>query len=300
MVNQKKFITLVFGIIAVVMAIVCSLLFTQAVQKDFDSSIGHFAQGSVLMTASFAIMVAGAVIGIIPAFLVKGVCVDTKAGAGISVSFVSVFAGALLLASSVFGFADPGVTLPEKYSFLTTLAGVFGCIGAASMLLFAMQGAYRSKMAKLFSMFIPLYFIIRVLELYFDTSDAFNSTTKLVSQLVFVAFSLMSTFDCGLYLERPVLGKLIFGCIVSVVMGAPLGVASLVTQFTNPGSFALSVVDTCMITGFSLLAAIKLYHIAMSFKLCEEAECDGTDEAVAEAESDTATDVKDAEEADEQ
>ena len=132
MVNQKKFITLVFGIIAVVLAIVCSLLFIQAVQKDFDSSIGHFADGSSLLTAVIAIMTAGAVIGIIPVFLVRGVCVDTAAGAGVTVSFVSVFAGALLLASSVFGFADAGVVLPEKYAFLTTVSGVFGCLGAFS------------------------------------------------------------------------------------------------------------------------------------------------------------------------
>ena len=294
MVNQKKFITLVFGIIAVILAIVCSFLFIQAVQKDFDTDIGHFAKESPYIIASVAIMLGGSVLGLIPALLARGVCLDTKAGAGVAVSFVSVFAGALLLASSVFGFVDQGITLPEKYAVLTTVSGVIGCLGAFSMLLFAMQGAYRSKLAKLFSMFIPLYFILRVLELYFDTSVAFNSTTKMIAQLAFVAFSLMCVFDSGLYLGKPSLGKFIFGCTASIVIGAPLGIAALTAQFTKPGSFAVSVVDTCMICGFALFAAVKLYHVARSLT-----ECPADEEEAPETEKENAAEDA-AEEADEQ
>lgn len=264
--NNKKLLILVFGIIAVALAVIGSVLLVTAVGSEYDISIGHFAVDAVLAPVAFAVMAVGAVLGVVLSFLVKGVSVDTSRGAGLVLSFVSVFSGALILAAAVFGFFDPGAVLAHKYQPLIYIAGVVGIAGALGTLIFAMSGSYKTKLAKGLSLCFPVYFILRVLILYFDTHDAVNGSVKVMTQLMFIAYALFATFDSGLYIGKKVTGRYFFGCIAAVAVGAPVGIASVITQFTVADVFRFSVVDTCMVCGVAILAAVKLFHAAMALK----------------------------------
>ncbi len=269
---QKKFIIIIFGIISIFLAAVSAFLLIRGVQTEYDAAIGHFSADAVFAPIAFVLMILGTVLGIVPAFLMKGVKADSSRGAGIALSFVSVFAGALILASSVFGFFDSGVELSENYRFLSGLGGVVGIAGAVAMLIFAMSGAFKTRLSRMLSMLVPLYFIIRVLLLYFDSSGAVNSTAKMATQTAFIAFALLATFDAGMYIGREILRRYIFGAIFAVSVGLPVGIAALITQFTIPGCFNLSVVDTCMVCGFAAYSAVKLFHLALSLKDAEHTD----------------------------
>ncbi len=294
MTDKKRKLVLIFGIITVIIAAIGCAMLVLAVNNEFEADIGHFAADAKYAPFAMALMALGVPLGIALPVAVGKAKIKHGRSAGMLLCFISVFTAALLLAASIFTIFDDSVKVDRGYSFLPYVSMLLGVAGAIAMLTFAVSGSYRTIFAQAISFAIPLYFIIRVLILYFDQEAAINSSVKIMTQIAFISFALFFTFDSGLYVGKDkILRRYLFGSVVALTVGAPVAVASLVTMFTHPGCFELNVVDSCMVSAIVLTIAAKLHHIAFSVTADEadeqaeeehEAEPENEDKAEAEIE----------------
>ena len=267
--NSKKMLVLVSAIVALVLAAVGAAMIFMAVSGEYDASIGHFAANSVFAPIAYGVMGAGVVLAIVLAFLMRGSRVLHGKNAGAFLSFASVFAAILMIASVAFSFFDSSVSIEASYNTFVYFEVLFGVGGAVALFVFALAGSYRTNVAKALSFCLPLYFVMRTLILYFDKTVAINSPVKVITQLAFVVFALFSAFDAGVYVgKEKILPRYLFGCISAISVGGTVSVAALVSQFSVEGCFELSVVDTCMLLAFFLFVCAKTHHIA--FAVAEE------------------------------
>ncbi len=271
--NNKKMLILISAIIALAIAAVGGILLILAVCGEYDIDVGHFAADAVYAPFAYGALGAGVVLALVLAFLSGKSRIMHGKNAGAFLSFASVFAAILLIASVVFSFVDRSTVVEEGYNTFVYAAVAFGIGGAVALFMFALSGSYRTKLAKVLSFCLPLYFVMRTLILYFDKTVAINSSVKIITQLAFVAFALFAIFDAGVYVGREkILPRYLFGCVCAQTVGGSVSIAALVSQFTVAGSFELSVVDTCMLLAFFLLVCAKMHHIAFAVAEAKTAE----------------------------
>ncbi len=260
------------GIASAALGVLGFLFLLIAVLKEYDVSIGHFAKGAVLAPIAYGICIVGVIAAVFAGFVTKDFKIMHGKNAGVFLSFTSALSAILMIASVILTYVE---YTSNGYSLTTInyLSVLFGIMGAAALILFLFYGAYRTQASQLLSYAIPVYFIFETLVQYFDKTTAINSPLKILSQLAFVSYAVMTTFDCGLYIgKKNILPKYIFACMASITLGTAVSLTIIVCQFVKPESCNITVVESCLACAFALLAAAKLHHILFSIKSEEKKE----------------------------
>lgn len=269
--NINRARSTVFFAISVALSVVSALFLTFAVMQEYEAAIGHFSRGAMFAPAVYVVLAAAFLLGIASAFLFKKVTPDTSAKAGPFPVFCHAVCAFMIVATVVFDKitapqAQAQVALPLVIAYYAFSIGA-----AAALIMYALQGGYRTNASKLLSFCPVIYCAVQTLILYFDKTTAVNSPVKIMIQLAYVALMLMFVCDSGVAVEKEnALGKLYMCSLWACVMSGAVSVSAVAAQIMNIRSFHITLADAVLLLCLFLVSISKLW--GASFRLIPASE----------------------------
>lgn len=162
----------------------------------FDKDVNYFARGTALPTVWSVLLLLAALFAASSVFVIKENELKEKK---FSRSGFSVFASALcafsLILNSVFG-----LTKGEK-GVLNMIAAI-SAIPAALYFLSILATGSVSKLRSLFGFFVPIWGVLNLASIYFDSYVAINDPNEIIEQTAFISVMLFFLYELRVHLEK--------------------------------------------------------------------------------------------------
>ena len=258
---------------------------------DFEASTQYFAHGATLYRTVNYLLLAAVLIFFVCGLYLRGKVALAPSDRGIPFYFANAVLGVSLAAYALFSFpvffrtaeeAFGASPLTDGLRLLCTLfavAGVFFCIHNCLF-----PNAERGRRL-LFGLSVPLFAVLNVLYLYFDTTTPLNAPNKLFDQFTYVFVALYLLYELRVLFRAPrYAAQCTFG-LIAMVFTAVNGFPSFIYMLTHGEPLNVNAAHDALMISLFLYTAIRMLHMLFSesargdrvFDLLNQAEHPATD-----------------------
>lgn len=258
---------------------------------DFEASTQYFAHGATLYRTVNYLLLAAVLIFFVCGLYLRGKVALAPSDRGIPFYFANAVLGVSLAAYALFSFpvffrtaeeAFGASPLTDGLRLLCTLfavAGVFFCIHNCLF-----PNAERGRRL-LFGLSVPLFAVLNVLYLYFDTTTPLNAPNKLFDQFTYVFVALYLLYELRVLFHAPrYAAQCTFG-LIAMVFTAVNGFPSFIYMLTHGEPLNVNAAHDALMISLFLYTAIRMLHMLFSesargdrvFDLLNQAEHPATD-----------------------